>query len=511
MIGLPLAPTIMVDIVGSALVIILSFISLCYAYFLTKLQQNNFLYGFLFYFCIALTAFALSRGVGHIVRQLLILIDQAVIWKTLSPYSGGFNTLLLSAAAAVTIYYHKGLDAYHAVRNEAEKLADTNTKLADTTKEVQRINLHLEEMAEVRAHKLLMTEKKFRHFFENSKDMVYFCGRGGLISDINDSGLSMLGYTYRPENCHFHSFFKDDDALEEYLIQLHENGFVKDFEVEMKKRDGSVCHVLLTTNAIRNEEGQMIGCEGIGKDMTHLRTMTEQLINQKKMASVGQLAAGVAHEINTPLGIALGYVQHMKDDYPEEIEKKQSLVIVERQINTCRKIIADLMKFSRQSYSEKTDFNINEVIEDIISATGHSLEMDHIEVDRDLAQDLPTIPGDPEKLRQAFFNLINNAHQAMSDGGRISIKTSPSMDKKKVICSVSDTGPGIKENIIDKIFDPFFTTKEVGKGAGLGLSVTYGIIAHHDGEITVESPGHNGVGATFHIKLPTATLSAMYC
>lgn len=502
MTGLPLAPTIIVDVIGSALVIILSFLSLRYAYSLTRHQQNNFLYGFLFYFCVALTAFAISRGIGHIARQLLILNDQAAIWKTLSPYSGGFNTLLIISVSAVTIYYHKGLEAYRAIRSEAEKLGIANIKLADAAGALQKMNLHLEDMVEERTHDLSMSEKKFRQFFENSKDMVYFCGSGGLISDINESGLSMLGYTNSPDNINIHTFFKNDDELEEYLVRLHQNGFVRDFEIEMEKKDGSVCHVLLTANAIRNENGQMIGCEGIAKDMTHLRTMTEQLISQEKMASVGQLAAGVAHEINTPLGIILGYAQLMKDDFPEESEEKQNLVIIERQTKTCRKIVADLLKFSRQSYSEKTDFNINEILEDIISVTGHSLEMDRIEIDSDLAHDLPTIPGDPEKLRQVFFNLINNAHQAMTDGGKITIKTSVSADREKITCSISDTGPGIKEEIIDKIFDPFFTTKAVGKGTGLGLSVSYGIIKDHDGEIMVESPAHNDSGTAFHIQLP---------
>ena len=246
----------------------------------------------------------------------------------------------------------------------------------------------------------------------------------------------------------------------------------------------------------------MVGCEGIGKDMTHIQTITEQLISQEKMVSVGQLAAGVAHEINTPLGIILGYAQLMKDDFPEGSEEKQNLIVIERQTKSCRKIVADLLKFSRQTISDKTEFNINEIIEDALSVTGHSLQIDHIDIDKELSIDLPNSRGDPGKLRQVFFNIINNAHQAMADGGKLTIKTSASLDKKKVTCSIYDTGPGIKKEIQDKIFDPFFTTKEVGKGTGLGLSVTYGIIKDHDGEITVESPVRHGSGTAFHIQLP---------
>lgn len=508
MIASTLSFAIFVDLAGSAMVILLSFLSLRFSYFLAKRQPDNFLWGFLFYFSIAMSAFAISRGVGHIARQLLVLNNHVDSWETLSPYSGGINTLLLISVSAVTIYYHKGLAAYKIIRNEAEKLAAANLKLADTASQLQKMNTYLEEMVEERTRDLSTSEKKFRHFFENSKDMVYFCNMGGEISDINTSGLHMLGYEAPPKNFNLLSFFKNHETLERYLTALKENGFVSDFELELETRDGTTRHMLLTANSILDRQGNMIGCEGIAKDMTRLRNMTEQLINQEKMASVGQMAAGVAHEINTPLGVILGYAQLMKDDFEKDNETYQNLEIIERQTKACRKIVADLLKFSRRSESAKRELNINEIIEDVLAVIEHNLNIRHIQVQRDFPADLPCIIGDTERLRQVFINLFNNAQQAMEQGGTLSISSHHDKAAGIVEVTVQDTGCGIGENIKSKIFDPFFTTKEVGQGTGLGLSVTYGIIRDHGGSITVSSPVQDPLtreerqGSSFCLRFP---------
>jgi hypothetical protein len=191
--GLSMIPALTVEFFGAALTILLAFIALYYARALVKLQPNNFIWGFLWYFCIAMTAFSLSRGVGHIVRIILVYTDRSDIWQPLSPYSGGFNTMLMISVAAVTIYYHKGLDAYKAIRSEAEKLADANQQLANNAAELQKLNTNLEGLVEDRTRDLSQSEKKFRNFFENSKDIVYFCDTSGRITDINSAGLKMLG------------------------------------------------------------------------------------------------------------------------------------------------------------------------------------------------------------------------------------------------------------------------------------------------------------------------------
>lgn len=508
MTGLPLAPTILVDLIGSGLVIILSFLSLRYAHLLVKLQPRNFIWGFLFFFCIAMAAFSISRGVGHILRIFLVLGGHEELWQRFSPWSGGFNTLFMISVSSAIIYYHKGLAAYKAIRSEAEKLADANRRLEETADELQKVNTYLEDMVEERTRELSKSEKKFRHFFENSKDMVYFCDINGNITDINQSGLRMLGVEVRPSPFNLLSFFKDDQALDRYLFALSENGFVSDFEMELASTDGSVRHILLSANAIVDKNGFMIGCEGIAKDMTRLRTMTDQLIRQEKMASVGQMAAGVAHEINTPLGVILGYTQLMMDDFAKDSEVYENLRIIERQTKACRKIVADLLKFSRQTDRARAEVDLNELIEEVLTVSEHNLNISHIQVVRRFAPGLPGMIGDAEKLRQVFINLFNNSQHAMPDGGELTIITRHDQATGELVATVRDTGSGIADEIKPKIFDPFFTTKEIGKGTGLGLSVTYGIIRDHGGSIAVESPVHDPEtgdkrqGAAFHVRLP---------
>ncbi len=509
MIGVSLIPAVTVEFVGSALVIVLAFTALAYARLLIRLEPDNFIWGFLWYFSIALAAFAVSRGVGHIIRIVLVYSDHRHMWKQLSPYSGGFNTMLMISVAAVTFYYHKGLAAYKAIRTEAEKLADANMQLAATAEELQRLNTNLEGIVEDRTRDLSTSEKKFRTFFENSKDIVYFCDLDGNVTDINTSGLELLGADDKTETLNFHNLFINSEVLRRYLTEIKSRGYVRDLEMECAGQDGTVRHILLTTNAIYGADGEMIGYEGIGKDMTRLRTITEQLINREKMASVGEMAAGVAHEINTPLGIILGYTQLMMDDFDKGSEPFATMEVIERQTKVCRRIVADLLKFSRQDGSTMSVADANEIIKEVLAVTEHTLNINKINVIRNFSPDLPLIKGDPEKLHQVFINLFNNAQYAMEEGGEIILSTSHT--DEDVLITVEDTGSGIEEEIKNKIFDPFFTTKEVGKGTGLGLSVTYGIINEHGGSISVESPvrkktaGVTQRGAAFHIRLPVAS------
>lgn len=503
--GLPLLTTAAVDFIGSSLAIIFIFIALRYAYALVRLQPNNFIWGFLFYFCIAMAAFAISRGVGHIARIILVYSGNGDIWKQLSPFSGGFNTMLMISAAAVTIYYHKGLAAYKAIRGKAEKLAEANTKLEKSAQQLQELNSQLEEMVEERTRNLYKSENKFRNFFENSKDIIYFCDKDGQITNINSSGIELLGINGPAATGNFYELFSSEQDRQHYIDALYKDGFVSDLELEFQDKNGTSHTLLLTANAITDQDGSYIGCEGIGKDMTRLKNITEQLINHEKMASVGQMAAGVAHEINTPLGIILGYTQLMMEDYEEESEELSSLQVIERQTKACRRIVADLLKFSRQAESAKAPVNLNDLVQDVLAVTEHSFNMNQIQVHRNFTENIPRIIADPEKLHQVVIALLNNAQQAMEEGGDITITTEP--QDAEVRLSIQDNGTGIPEEIKNKIFDPFFTTKDVGKGTGLGLSVTYGIVQDHGGRIEVESPApgktaNQHQGTVFHIWFP---------
>ncbi len=520
MTGLPLLPSILLDMVGSIADLFFAFLAMRYAYLLTRKQPENFLWGYLFYICIAISAFSISRAAGHLVKQFLFISGNNDIWHVISPYSGGVNTLMLISVSAVTLFYHKGVQTHRIIARKAAKLKHANLLLEEAAREMkelnlnlEEINIHLEEKVKERTAELSRSEEKFRHLFSASKDMVYFCNTGQDITDINESGLEMLGYStndHPPLN--LQDIFSNKGELTTFFNSMQRDGYIKDFEAEFKRKDGTIIIVLLSATAIRDEYGNIVSCEGIAKDLTKVKTMMEQLAASEKMASVGQMAAGVAHEINTPLGIILGYAQLMMDDFEEDSEPYQNLLVIERQTKASRKIVADLLKFSRQTGSARENLNLNEILTDVIAVTEHNLHLDHIQVHLDLAEDLPSVVGDAEKLRQVFVNLINNAHHAMEQQGNGDIFVTSWFDpeKKQVVAEVRDTGHGIPEDVQARIFDPFFTTKPVGKGTGLGLSVSYGIIQDHGGVIEVESPVHDMKtgkelpGTAFRIRLPEA-------
>ncbi len=511
MTSLPMLPTILVDMGGSFVIIVLSFLSLRYAWLLIRKQPENFLWGFLFYFCLTLVCFSVSRAVGHLLKQILLISGNKEQWQLLAPYSGGLNTLFMISLAAVSVYYHKGIEGYRAIQKKARSLKEANEQLEISADKLLQLNTDLEGIVEKRTRKLSVSEKKFRNFFINSKDMVYFCDSSNRLVNMNSAGLEMLGYSMEEEpELKLLDIFCNEEDLENYMETIVSVGFVEDLEVEFIRADGTVIYVLLSATAVFGENRDFLGCEGIAKDLTRVRTMMEQLASSEKMASVGQMAAGVAHEINTPLGVILGYSQLMMDDFDPESEEGESLIVIERQAKACRKIVADLLKFSRQSESAREDILINEVLEDVLAVTEHSLNMDHIHAHRNLSENLPSIVGDTEKLRQVFVNFINNAHHAMEEqgGGDLFLSCYYEEESNRVVATIRDTGHGIPEDVVAKIFDPFFTTKSVGKGTGLGLSVSYGIIQEHGGVIEVESPakGEDGElkGTAFHVKFPVA-------
>jgi signal transduction histidine kinase len=244
-----------------------------------------------------------------------------------------------------------------------------------------------------------------------------------------------------------------------------------------------------------------------------LKETQVQLIQVEKMAAVGQLAAGVAHELNNPLGGILGYSQfalekigqkRISEFTPEDTSTfLQYLTDIEQQTKRCRSIIQSLLKFSRASRKEEFEpTDLNSVMEETLKFTKHQMEKNKVNLVQNPAATLPRINGHPGQLQQVFTNLVLNAVQAMPDGGTLTVAGRIGEGAKTVDISFSDTGVGISQKNVDKIFEPFFTSKKVGEGTGLGLSVSYGLIKNHGGEIEVKS--EMGRGTTFTVILPVA-------
>ncbi len=225
-----------------------------------------------------------------------------------------------------------------------------------------------------------------------------------------------------------------------------------------------------------------------------------QLVQSEKLSAMGEMAGGLAHELNSPLAGLLPMIEKYKDLSEENSQEQKELNLMLKACEHMARIVRDFSTFSRASKGEFFELNLNELIEDTLSFSAGRLRIKGIRIVKEYDNKLPNVRGEKTELQQVVINMISNAHDALSQGGSFSVKTKHSHDQ--VIMEFSDNGIGIEKENIDKIFDPFYTTKRPGKGTGLGLSLSYGIIEKHNGKMTVES--EKGKGTTFIISLPTA-------
>jgi len=242
----------------------------------------------------------------------------------------------------------------------------------------------------------------------------------------------------------------------------------------------------------------------LGRSFNHmvetLHRTQEELLNKEKLASMGQLAAGVAHEINNPLGSILLFADTLYQEAGEDDRRREDLKMIVQETLRCKKIVSDLLNFAREQDVLAQESNVHDILQQAIDSVSHQPTFAQIQIVRNLASDLPSIQADPSQLQQVFVNLLNNAAEAMPGGGTITLETRRTNHQQAVDILVTDTGGGIPEENLGKLFNPFFTTKPLGKGTGLGLSIVYGIIKMHRGQISVKS--QLGKGTTFTVTLP---------
>ncbi|MBM4274903.1 MAG: PAS domain S-box protein [Deltaproteobacteria bacterium] len=265
------------------------------------------------------------------------------------------------------------------------------------------------------------------------------------------------------------------------------------------------------------DEERITGILTAARDITEIKQYQEKLIQSLKMEQLGKLAGGVAHEINTPLCVILGYAQMLLEDFPQDTESYEYLQLIEKQAQICRRIVGDLLSFSRQLESRMEEMDLNQSIQEVLHLVRHSFKQNWVDIVPSLAPDLPPIIGDKDKLKQVWLNLLNNAADSIGQDGAIRIATGIDPQTRRVLVTVTDSGSGIAPENLKKIFDPFFTTKAPGGGTGLGLSVSFGIIQDHLGAISAISPAppeflkksgpHKkppGPGSMFLVELPVS-------
>ncbi len=271
------------------------------------------------------------------------------------------------------------------------------------------------------------------------------------------------------------------------------------FKQNIANRQGKRLIVNLSLIPLQDPAGEDSGALVVMDDISEKVLLEDQLLQAEKLSSIGLLAAGIAHEVNTPIAGISSYTQMLLKETPETDRRKKILEKIEKQTFRAAEIVNGLLNFSRLSNSEFKDLDINQLIEDSLALLSHQLELNNIKVDSQYDLSLPPVYGNMGKLQQVFVNLFLNARDAMPAGGELAIQTG--MYESMVVVDVSDTGSGISEENVRRIFDPFFTTKSMGKGTGLGLAVTYGIVQEHGGGIFVDT--NSGRGTRFRVKLPT--------
>jgi len=292
------------------------------------------------------------------------------------------------------------------------------------------------------------------------------------------------------------------EAMRGSLVLGRDEEIANIYKLHLTAADGHSVMVNVSVGPFQLDSGERRGTILILNDVTARLQLEEQLQHADKMASIGLLAAGVAHEVNTPLTGISSYAQLLREQTPGDDPRAGILDKIEKQSFRAAKIVNSLLNFARSGRSEFEMLDLNKVVLDVLSLLEHQLERGHVKVIRQLGSDLPVVRGSENRLQQVFFNLVLNAKDAMPNGGWLTIATRA--DESGVVVEVSDTGEGIRREHIRRIYDPFFTTKGIGRGTGLGLSISYGIVQEHGGSILVDSTP--GKGTTFQVALPSGQM-----
>jgi len=345
------------------------------------------------------------------------------------------------------------------------------------------------------------SEAKFRGVFETSRDFMYISSIDGAIIDYNATAKEFFGFTDKEiKKMTMLEVYHNPEDRTKLIEKLTEEGSVQNYELKLKKKDGSVFDALVTIAVRRDGDGRVVGFQGAVKDITQMKQMERQLQQVEKLSGLGTMISGIAHELNNPLTAIMGNAEllAMKENITDR--EKKSFDIILQESARAAKIVNGLLTFAREHKSQRRVVNINDVVKESLGLRENNLRVNDIAVELHLSDDAPPTLADPYQLQQVFINIINNASDALMDvgGGKLVITTERGQRKLRVV--FEDNGPGIDAENLKRLFDPFFTTKEVGKGTGLGLSIAYGIIGEHHGKIQVDS--EPGRGARFTVELP---------
>jgi two-component system, sporulation sensor kinase E len=450
--------------------------------------QMHLLYRRLYYVPIIYAAFVFGRR-GGMLAALASTVPFAIHAYELS---GHFLALGLENWIEIISFSVVGI-LFGAIRDTEEK----------KTRDLRQVSLQLEDAykkLEERAIQLINIQDYTQSILRSITSGVLTVGPDGSVATANPAAERMLGMSeFEMVPKPIGSLFRFDGGISGDVAKVLAGRLPLALrEATLVTASGGEVHVQASTSRMRAVGGSVLGAVVTLEDVSDIKALTDQLIRADRLAAMGELTAGVAHEVRNPLGVIRASVQLLEDAKGDAERIHEAAEVIKQEIDRLDRVIKALLDFGRPSKPTLVRTDLNEVLEDIILFTNRFAKQSNVTIVEDLDPDLPPVHGDPDQLKQVFLNLVTNAVQAMDkDGGTITIVTRGAGEYVEI--SVSDTGPGIAPHDLTKVFDPFFTKR--AEGTGLGLTIVHRIIDEHEGHIEVESSPD---GTVFNVTLPAA-------
>jgi PAS domain S-box-containing protein len=406
------------------------------------------------------------------------------------------------------------------LRNYEETLRRKDGTLLHTSQNITAVRGADGKIAQIRGLMLDVTEQKmFQSQLQRERDFnqKILNTTQSMILVLDTAGL----ISYANRRC-FESGYREDELIGHRLVDWVESSHRENFEAALettahghqvenleprvRRSDGSMGHFSISLSPMRDEQNTVNSVVVVMTDITDATLLQAKLAHSEKMASIGRLVSGVAHEVNNPLAAILGFTDLLLENPAIPDRAREDLQIILHETQRTKDIVQDLLSFARQRPVQRELVHVNAVLRQTIKLRGYDFASHGVEVSEDFDENLAPALGDAQQLQQVFLNILNNAYDAVQEAGqrgRIAIRTRRRGDAIEV--AITDNGTGVSDP--ERIFDPFYTTKQAAKGTGLGLSICYGIVRAHGGEILC-SNNEDGPGCSFMVRIPIATEAA---